>query len=165
MIGFRIRDIRFNDPRLITLLAPAINDLFWILTDPADAWNLSKINGISTDDSRYEEENVKWGEAYEAAIVKEAPGVFLLRPGFLSDNYDYIRQDWQQFGFVISPQNFENFSEFSPGFVEKNCRFYLSCTDGAYWDVFSTDKTVLRRIQESFPTAEQIDLESSFQRK
>ncbi|MBI3037827.1 hypothetical protein HYY75_02075 [bacterium] len=154
--GVRLRNYQIRDLRLILLLKEEIADLFWILQSPADMFDLFVVDETKLGDPNYEEKNAAWGELYENSIIEEKPNYFLMRKGFLEDFGKYIITDWNQLAGVKHPEVFKKLVEFNKEFVKENCDIFLSCVDGAYWDVFVRNPAAKKKLADFFVDSEEI---------
>jgi hypothetical protein len=83
----------------------------------------------------------------------------LFERGFLPRFRDYLYGDWTDLYLLPTAIPLAAVQPWSND-VPPACQIFISCVDGAYWEIYARDTLPLARIRKQFPDAEPCKLEN-----
>jgi hypothetical protein len=138
---------------IVDILAPELAELYCVTHSD---FLIYSSGGKSLSD----EECTKLDEEYGRFLLEELSDrhLKLFDRGFLPRFRDYLYGDWTRF-YLLSTRIPLATIQYCGNVVPPACRIFISDVDAAYWEVYVLDRSLLTRIKQKFPDAQQCRLE------
>lgn len=135
---------------IIDCLAPEISQLY-CLTQGEFLFGGHSVKGVEEVEDKYT----------EFLLEDQNPdgfGLKLFKPGFLTTFRDYLFGDWTDFYLVDAVIPLGGLKLWGNK-IPEGCKIFISCIDGAYWEVFTEQQELLTRLNTRLPGGMQLMLE------